>query len=130
MKVVESMRLMRRLAFIMVLMMVFLMFKTWDHIPSLRGVSATLVNASSRLYSFGVIVLCLVTLFAGSAMLGFGQQMEEYHTFSNALVTTLIVVATGTEEIHEVQYSIDPLLASLWYVVFAAVAETSEPLNL
>ena len=48
-------------------------------------------------------------------MLAFGLQMEEFHTFSDAVVTTLIVLSTGSEGIYQVQFSIDPLLASLWH---------------
>ena len=48
-------------------------------------------------------------------MLAFGLQMEEFHTFSDAVVTTLIVLSTGSEGIYKVQFSIDPLLASLWH---------------
>jgi hypothetical protein len=112
---------MRRLAFFMVLLMIFLMFKTWDGIPAMQGVSATLLNASSRLFSFGIILLCLLTLFAGAAMLAFGQQMEQFHTFADAFVTTLIVMTTGSESIYEVQLEIDPLLASLWHWLLVCI---------
>jgi hypothetical protein len=105
----------------MVLLMIFLMFKTWDGIPAMQGVSATVLNASSRLFSFGIILMCLLTLFAGAAMLAFGQQMEEFHTFSNSFLTTLIVMTTGSEEVYENQLEIDQLLASLWHWLLVCI---------
>ena len=105
----------------MVVLIIVLMFKTWDDIPAMRGVQTTIVNASSRLFSFGIIIMCLITLFAGGAMLAFGLQMEEFHTFSDSVVTTLIVLSTGSEEIYGVQFSIDPLLASLWHWLVVSI---------
>jgi len=87
----------------------------------MQGVSATLLNASSRLFSFGIILMCLLTLFAGAAMLAFGQQMEQFHTFGDAFVTTLIVMTTGSESIYEFQLEIDPLLASLWHWLLVCI---------
>ena len=114
-EVLHSMVLMRRLAFFMVVLIICLMFKTWDDIPAMRGIQTTIANASSRLFAFGIIIICLITLFAGGAMLAFGLQMEEFHTFSNSVVTTLIVLTTGSEVIYKIQFSIDPLLASVWH---------------
>ena len=113
--------IMRRLAFFMVVLMIFLMFKTWDGIPAMQGVSSTIRNASARLFAFGIILICLITLFAGGAMLAFGQQMKEFHTFADSFVTTLIVMATGTEEIYEAQFAIDPMLASLWHWLLVCI---------
>jgi hypothetical protein len=111
----------RRLAFFKVMLIIFLMFKTWDGIPAMQGVSATIINASSRLFSFGIILLCLLTLFSGGAMLAFGTQMEQFHTFPDAFVTTLIVMTSGTESIYEVQFEIDPVLASLWHWLLVVI---------
>jgi len=113
--------LMRRLAFFMVMLMIFLMFKTWDGIPAMQGVSATVINASARLFSFGIIIICLLTLFAGGAMLAFGQQMEEFHTFVDAFLSTLIVMTSGSEDIYRVQLEIDKLLASLWHWLLVGI---------
>ena len=112
---------MRRLAFFMVMLMIFLMFKTWDGIPAMQGVSATVLNASARLFSFGIIIVCLLTLFAGGAMLAFGQQMEEFHTFSDAFLSTLIVMTSGSEDIYQIQLEIDQLLASLWHWLLVGI---------
>jgi hypothetical protein len=112
---------MRRLSFSMVLLMIFLMFKTWDGIPAMQCVSATVLTASSRLFAFGIILLNLLTLFAGAAMLSFGQQMEEFHTFSNAFLTTLLVTTTGSEEVYENQLEIDPILASVWHWLLVCI---------
>jgi len=101
--------------------MIFLMFKTWDGIPAMQGVSATVLTASSRLFAFGIILVNLLTLFAGAAMLSFGQQMEEFHTFSNAFLTTLLVTTTGSEEVYENQLEIDPLLASVWHWLLVCI---------
>ena len=87
----------------------------------MQGVSATILNASSRLFSFGIILMCLLTLFAGAAMLAFGQQIEQFHTFSDAFVTTLIVMTSGSESIYEVQLEIDPLLASVWHWLLVCI---------
>jgi hypothetical protein len=119
--VADAQMVIRRLAFFMVILMIFLMFKTWDGIPAMQGVSATILKASSRLFSFGIILLCLLTLFSGAAMLAFGQQMEQFHTFANSFVTTLIVMTTGSESIYEVQLEIDPLLASLWHWLLVCI---------
>jgi hypothetical protein len=113
--------LMRRLAFFMVMLMIFLMFKTWDGIPAMQGVSATVINASARLFSFGIIIICLLTLFAGGAMLAFGQQMEEFHTFVDAFLSTLIVMTSGSEDIYRVQLEIDKTLASLWHWLLVGI---------
>ena len=112
---------MRRLAFFMVMLMIFLMFKTWDGIPAMQGVSATVMNASARLFSFGIIIICLLTLFAGGAMLAFGQQMEEFHTFTDAFLSTLIVMTSGSEDIYQDQLEIDKLLASLWHWLLVGI---------
>jgi hypothetical protein len=112
---------MRQLAFFMVMLMIFLMFKTWDGIPAMQGVSATVMNASARLFSFGIIIVCLLTLFAGGAMLAFGQQMEEFHTFTDAFISTLIVMTSGSEDIYRVQLEIDQLLASLWHWLLVGI---------
>ena len=112
---------MRRLAFAMIVLMIFLMFKTWDGIPAMQGLSATIRNASARLLSFGIILVFLITLFAGSAMLAFGTHMEEFHSFSDAFVTTLIIIATGTEDIYELQFEIDPALASMWHWLLVCI---------
>ena len=105
----------------MVMLIIFLMFKTWDGIPAMQGVSATISNASSRLFSFMIILVCLISLFSGGAMLAFGQQMEQFHTFANSFVTTLIVISTGTEDIYEDQLEIDPLLASIWHWLLVCI---------
>jgi len=103
------------------MLMIFLMFKTWDGIPAMQGVSATVLNASARLFSFGIIIVCLLTLFAGGAMLAFGQQMEEFHTFSDAFLSTLIVMTSGSEDIYQIQLEIDQLLASLWHWLLVGI---------
>jgi len=87
----------------------------------MQGVSATVINASARLFSFGIIIICLLTLFAGGAMLAFGQQMEEFHTFSDAFLSTLIVMTAGTEDIYRDQLQIDKLLASLWHWLLVGI---------
>ena len=112
---------MRRLAFAMIVLMIFLMFKTWDGIPAMQGVSASIRNASARLLSFGIILVFLITLFAGSAMLAFGTHMEEFHSFSDAFVTTLVIIATGTEDVYEAQFEIDPALASTWHWLLVCI---------
>ena len=101
--------------------MILRLFKTWEHIPALQGVSRTVSLAASRLASFGIIVVCLVTLFAGSAMMSFGQQMEEFHDIQTAFISTLIVITTGEASIYEKQYLIDPLFASIWHWLLIAV---------
>ena len=119
--VLASQLVIRRLAFFMTMLMIFLMFKTWDGIPAMQGVSATVLNASARLFSFGIILICLLTLFAGGAMLAFGQQMDEFHTFPNAFLSTLIVMTTGSEEIYELQRDIDPFIASVWHWLLVGI---------
>ena len=121
MLVANSQTVIRRLSFFMVMLMIFLMFKTWDGIPAMQGVSATVLNASARLFSFGIILMCLLTLFAGGAMLAFGQQMDEFHTFPNAFLTTLIVMTTGSEETYELQRDIDPFIASVWHWLLVCI---------
>jgi hypothetical protein len=41
--------------------------------------------------------------------------MEEFHDFMSAFVTTIIVSATGSENIYEKQFLINPLIASIWH---------------
>jgi hypothetical protein len=105
----------RHLAFVFILLLMCRMFKTWENIPALKGVSATMSLASSRLFPFAVIMTFLVTLFGGSAMLAFGQQMEEFHDFTTACISTLIVIFKGGSEIYQKQFQIDPFLSSVWH---------------
>ena len=91
-----------------------MMLKTWENIPALRGISTTLFFASSRLVPLGVIVTTFILIFAGAGMLAFGQQLEEFHDFTTALVTTLVATTTASD-VYAKQFAIDPLTASVWY---------------
>ena len=103
------------------MIMIFLMFKTWEGIPALQGVSATVRNAAKSLFSFSLILGCLIALFAGAGMLAFGQEMEGFHSLTESTVTTLIVMTTGTEEIYAEQHAIDPFLAALWHWLLVCI---------
>ena len=87
----------------MTFLMIFQLFKIWDDIPAMQGVSATIRAAGPGLFSFGIIFISLLTVFAGSAMLAFGHQMEEFHNFYLAVKTTLIVMTTAATEVYDKQ---------------------------
>lgn len=87
----------------------------------MRGVAAAVRIATARLASFSVILLCLITLFAGSGMLAFGQQMAEFHTFQDSIVSTLVVITTGEADIYNRQYLISPAVASIWHWLLICV---------
>lgn len=112
---------MRTLAATMTFVMIFRLFKVWEGIPAMRSVARAVQIAISRLTSFGVILVCLVVLFAGAGMLAFGQQMTEFHTFMDAIVSTLIVVTTGEADIYNKQFLISPGLASVWHWLLICV---------
>mmetsp|Transcript_56874 Transcript_56874/g.106822 ORF Transcript_56874/g.106822 Transcript_56874/m.106822 type:complete len:727 (-) Transcript_56874:173-2353(-) len=103
-----------------VIVIIFMMLKTWENIPSLRGISATLYFASSRLVPLGVIVSCFVCVFAGAGMLAFGQQLEEFHDFTTAVVTTLVAFTTESE-VYGKQFAINPLTASVWHWLLVCI---------
>ena len=54
-------------------------------------------------------------------MLAFGTHMEEFHSFGEAFVTTLVVIATVTEDIYEMQFEIDPVVASIWHWLLVCI---------
>merc|ERR1712118_444209 len=62
-----------------------------------------------------MILTCLVCLFAGAGMLAFGQQMEEFHSFPLSVISTMIVMTTGSAHYYPTQYEIDPVFACLWH---------------
>jgi hypothetical protein len=75
----------------------------------------TIRFAGARLLSFSLIFIILSILFAGEGMIAFGLQMVEFRDFMSSLVTTVIVSATGSEDIYKKQYLINPLIASVWH---------------
>jgi hypothetical protein len=97
------------------------LFKIWENIPALQSVSATMSAASTRIIPFLVIMMLLVTVFGGAAMLAFGQQMEEFHDFTTACVSTLIVISKGSSDIYQRQFAIDPFLSSVWHWLLVCV---------
>ena len=105
----------------MTFLMIFQLFKIWDDIPAMQGVSATIRAAGPGLFSFGIIFISLLTVFAGSAMLAFGHQMEEFHNFYLAVKTTLIVMTTAATEVYDKQNEVDPIVASCWHWLMITV---------
>jgi hypothetical protein len=78
-------------------------------------VADTISIAKGPLLSFSLVLICLVTLFAGAGLIGFGQKMEEFHDMYNAVISTLIVVTTGSSDVYVEQYKISPFIATIWY---------------
>jgi hypothetical protein len=101
--------------------LIFQMFKVWEGIPSLQGVSDTIVIAGKGLMSFSLVIVCLVTLFAGAGMLAFGQQMEEFHDGVSAFITTLLIMTKGDADVYQRQYEIDPVFSSIWHWLLVCI---------
>mmetsp|Transcript_28856 Transcript_28856/g.48749 ORF Transcript_28856/g.48749 Transcript_28856/m.48749 type:complete len:683 (+) Transcript_28856:288-2336(+) len=119
-EIIHNMVLTRTCSFFMVILILFMMLKTWENIPALRGISTTLFFASSRLVPLGVIVTTFLFIFAGAGMLAFGQQLEEFHDFTTAFVTTLVATTTASD-VYAKQFAIDPLTASVWYWLLVCI---------
>ena len=79
----------------LVFAIVFRIFKLCNQVHALRNITMTVSMAMSKLVSFGLIVALLVAIFAGAAMLAYGPELEEFHTYPEAIVTTLVVMSTG-----------------------------------
>mmetsp|Transcript_31015 Transcript_31015/g.39917 ORF Transcript_31015/g.39917 Transcript_31015/m.39917 type:complete len:434 (+) Transcript_31015:438-1739(+) len=118
---IEDMLGVRTLTVFVVFSMIFQMFKIWEGIPSLQGVSDTIVIAGKGLASFSIVLICLITLFAGSAMVAFGQQLEYFNDVPNAFITTMIVMTKGEPDVYYQQYKIDPLFASVWHWLLVCI---------
>jgi hypothetical protein len=54
-------------------------------------------------------------------MLAFGQQMEEFHDFTTACISTLIVISKGSSDIYQKQFQIDPLVSSVWHWLLVCI---------
>ena len=120
---IQEMHAIRYLGGVNVFVLLVRFIQTWVAIPSLRVVSLTLRNTLQKMISFGFVMACLICLFGGAGMLMFGQVylgyartmrslyntwlclrcwhalgvqvMLEFHSFQEAVVTTIIVFFTG-----------------------------------
>ncbi|KAJ8613242.1 hypothetical protein CTAYLR_004539 [Chrysophaeum taylorii] len=111
---ITDMFLLRRVSVMSLYLLISRLFEVaWDGIPGYESVSTTLEVAKGRLLFFGGVIFgCLVLVFAGGGMLAFGQQLHEFHTYSNSIVSTLIVITTGDADLYEKQHIVDPFLAN------------------
>jgi hypothetical protein len=101
--------------------MVFEFFKVWNGIPALLGVTQTLTIAGNGLMSFSLVLFCLVTLFAGSAMLAFGQKVDSFHDMTSAIIQTLVIMTTGDPAVYNRLLELNPAIASIWYWLLVCV---------
>lgn len=109
------------LSVLIIFTMIFEFFKIWDGIPALYGVSSTISIAGEGLMSFSLVLGCLVTLFAGAAMLAFGQKVTAFHDMSSAIIQTLILMSSGDPEVYTMLLELNPLIASIWYWLLICV---------
>jgi hypothetical protein len=81
----------------------------------------TIKVAGARLLSFSLIYIAISFLFAGAGMIAFGVQMAEFHGFVSSFMTTVIVSATGINDIYKKQHLIKEFMASVWHWSFICV---------
>jgi hypothetical protein len=111
----------RQFSVVIVFTMIFEFFKVLEGIPALKRVADTLALAGSPLMSFSLVLGILVFLFAGAAMLAFGQKMEGFSNIFNAVMSTLIVMTTGDTVIYAEQYDVSPIIATIWYWLLVTI---------
>jgi len=105
----------RALAASLVFVIVFRIFKLCNEVHALRNITMTVSMAMSKLVAFGLIVALLVAIFAGAGLLAYGPELEEFHTYPEAIITTLVVMSTGDDTVYNKMFEVDPILSSFWH---------------
>ncbi|KAJ1454484.1 hypothetical protein M885DRAFT_618063 [Pelagophyceae sp. CCMP2097] len=122
-QVARSVRDMRQIRFVgaaNVFLVLLRFLRSWTNIPALRVIAVTLFATVRKLASVGIIIICLIVVFAGAGMLMFGQVLQEFHTFKEAAVTTILIFFTADVTVYQKQREVDELSAALWnFLVFA-----------
>jgi hypothetical protein len=118
---IERMRSIRYVGGLNCIVLLTRFLKTWQDIPALRVVAVTLALTLKRMASFGIIMIILLCLFAGSGMLMFGQILEEFHTFYYSVVTCAIIFCTADMTVYKKQQIADPVAAAVWTILFILV---------
>jgi predicted nucleic acid-binding protein len=118
---IKEMQMIRYLGGANVFLSLFAFISTWIDIPALRVVAQTLKVTLKNLAGFGVILCCLVGLFAASGMLMFGQVMDQFHTFQESVITTLIVFFTANTAVYMEQRKISEIFAALWMILMIII---------
>ena len=111
---IDEMRVIRNIGGINVFFVLVRLLKVWTNIPALRVVAITLANALKRLATFAIIVISLVGIFAGAGYLLFGHILDEFHSFGEACVTTLVTVFSADPGVYAKMRRVDEVAAAIW----------------
>merc|ERR1712113_1116557 len=91
------------------------MLKTWERIPAMAVISATIRSGTKHLLSVLIAVFILASMWAGAGMILFGHQIPEYTRFGTALHKTFKVVLVADHSMLEDMEKIAPAFAVIWH---------------
>mmetsp|Transcript_45200 Transcript_45200/g.130937 ORF Transcript_45200/g.130937 Transcript_45200/m.130937 type:complete len:607 (+) Transcript_45200:53-1873(+) len=96
-------------------------FQVWEGIPAFAVVTKTLSISAHRIGAVATSTAILLILFAGSAMLTYGAQLEEFHSIEYALQETAVIAMTGDPGAYSRMLAVDPVFAACWYWSLIAI---------
>ena len=62
-----------------------------------------------------------MVIFAGAGFLMFGQLLYEFHSFNEAVVTTIVTVFTFDAGIYTKMRQVDEILAAVWSILVFSI---------
>eukprot|EP00931_Biecheleriopsis_adriatica_P119027 TRINITY_DN94318_c0_g1_i1.p1 TRINITY_DN94318_c0_g1~~TRINITY_DN94318_c0_g1_i1.p1 ORF type:complete len:787 (-),score=127.85 TRINITY_DN94318_c0_g1_i1:188-2305(-) len=97
------------------------LFKAFSHQPRLAVVTNSLSASAGDLSHFCIVFLSIFSSYAFMAIAIFGQDVQEFATFSIACMT-LFRICMGDFDIHELEMKAGRLISAIFFVSFMLIS--------